>query len=275
MTVIKKYGLLAVGIVFLVGALIVGATALRAMAQVNQGNGIGNSYSNGNSTTNTGTNVYGYGYGGMMGGGNMGTGSGTGTGGMMGGSNGTQTDPSAKRLSGDQVRKAVTDYVDTYYKGQSLTIAEIMEFQNNFYAQIKEQSTGINAFELLIDPYSGNVWPEYGPNMMWNTKYGQMGAGTSGMIGRGMMGGYTQADQPTADMPVKPEQAVQDAQQYLHAQGGTLTLESQHDTFYGYYTIHTLKDGKTEGMLSVNGYTGQVWYHTWHGAFIGMVGGGE
>ena len=218
-------------------------------------------------------NGYGYGYGGMMGGGNMGTGAGAG--GMMGGSNGTQTNPDAKRLSGDQVQKAVTDYIDTYYKGQSLTIAEIMEFQNNFYAQIKEQSTGTNAFELLIDPTSGNVWPEYGPNMMWNTKYGQMGAGTGGMIGRGMMGGYTQADKPTADMPVKPDRALQDAQQYLQAQGSPLTLESQYDTFYGYYTIHTLKDGKTEGMLSVNGYTGQVWYHTWHGAFIGMVSSGK
>jgi hypothetical protein len=29
-----------------------------------------------------------------------------------------------------------------------------------------------------------------------------------------------------------------------------------------------LKDGKVAGMLSVNGYTGQVWYHTWHGNFI-------
>ena len=25
-----------------------------------------------------------------------------------------------------------------------------------------------------------------------------------------------------------------------------------------------------EGVLSVNGYTGEVWYHTWHGPFIGM-----
>jgi hypothetical protein len=24
------------------------------------------------------------------------------------------------------------------------------------------------------------------------------------------------------------------------------------------------------GMLSVNGYTGQIWYHTWHGAFVQM-----
>jgi len=23
-------------------------------------------------------------------------------------------------------------------------------------------------------------------------------------------------------------------------------------------------------MLSVNGYTGQIWYHTWHGAFVDM-----
>ena len=42
------------------------------------------------------------------------------------------------------------------------------------------------------------------------------------------------------------------------------------DTFYGYYTLHTLKSGQVEGMLSVNGYSGAVWYHSWHGAFIGM-----
>jgi len=29
-----------------------------------------------------------------------------------------------------------------------------------------------------------------------------------------------------------------------------------------------LKDGKIYGMLSVNGYTGDVWYHSWHGYFI-------
>ncbi len=257
MAKMKEYRLLAAGILFLIAALFTGAAGLQAMTLYNQGNS--NSISNG----------YGYGYGGMMRGGPMGTGAGTG--GMMGSGSGTQKDPSAKRESAVQVRKAVSDYIDAHYKDQSLAIAEVMEFQNNFYAQVKEQSTGVNAFELLIDPYSGNVWPEYGPNMMWNTKYGQMGMGTGGMVGRGMMGGYNQADQPTTNMPVKPAQAVKDAQQYLQAQGGTLTVESQQDIFYGYYTIHTLKDGKTEGMLSVNGYTGQVWYHTWHGPFVGMV----
>jgi hypothetical protein len=42
------------------------------------------------------------------------------------------------------------------------------------------------------------------------------------------------------------------------------------DTSYGYYTGHLTKDGTSAGMLSVNGYTGPIWYHTWHGAFIRM-----
>jgi len=27
-------------------------------------------------------------------------------------------------------------------------------------------------------------------------------------------------------------------------------------------------DGKMAGMLSVNGFSGDVWPHTWHGQFI-------
>jgi len=27
-------------------------------------------------------------------------------------------------------------------------------------------------------------------------------------------------------------------------------------------------NGNDYGMLSVNGYTGQGWFHTWHGTFI-------
>ena len=38
--------------------------------------------------------------------------------------------------------------------------------------------------------------------------------------------------------------------------------------FYGYYTLDFSKDGKIVGMLSVNGYSGQIFLHTWHGTFI-------
>lgn len=65
----------------------------------------------------------------------------------------------------------------------NLSIAEIMEFQNNFYVVIvRETDTGVGAMELLVDRRIGIVGPEMGPNMMWNTKYGRQG------LSRWMMG---------------------------------------------------------------------------------------
>jgi hypothetical protein len=79
---------------------------------------------------------------------------------------------------------------------------------------------------------------------------------------------------PTADIPVQLDQARQNAQAYLDARESGLTVEDDTDVFYANYTVHTLdKAGDTVGMLSVNGYTGRVWYHTWHGKLIGMAGG--
>jgi hypothetical protein len=137
-----------------------------------------------------------------------------------------------------------------------LAVREVEEYTQNFYVQVYEKSTGIGAFELLIDKYSGSVYPEQGPNMMWNTKYG---------MHSGMMGWFT-AD-PAAPMTVTAEQAENFAQQYLDAYlPGTTAGEAE--AFYGYYHVMVLSAGEGYGMLSVNGYTGQVWYHNWHGAFI-------
>jgi len=47
--------------------------------------------------------------------------------------------------------------------------------------------------------------------------------------------------------------------------------DEEADAFFAYYTLHVLTDGQVTGMLSVNGYSGQVWYHTWHGAFMDMT----
>lgn len=140
-----------------------------------------------------------------------------------------------------------------------LVLTEVMEFSNNFYAEVEEESTGIHAFELLINRYTGAVYPEPGPNMMWNTKYGHMG---------GMMGGWWGT--PSGEMTITPEQARTYAQAWLDANLPGTTVADEADAFYGYYTIHTLRNGQIAGMLSVNGYTGAVWYHTWHGDFIAM-----
>lgn len=155
------------------------------------------------------------------------------------------------------------------FGGESLEIAEVMQFDNHFYAQAVESETGINALEILIDPFTAGVYPEPGPNMMWNTKYGMMG--NRGMMGSfgGMKGGARNI--PDNDMSVSPERARELAQAKLDNTLPGTTVDEEVDVFYGYYTIHTLRDGEVVGMLSVNGYTGQVWLHIWHGEFVDMT----
>lgn len=154
----------------------------------------------------------------------------------------------------------VEDYVhDLGYTG--LEVTEVMEFERNFYAIAAEEDSGIGAMEVLVDKSSGAVGPEPGPNMMWNAKYGMMGRG--GMMG--MRGGYA-----SGSMTLSPEEAADVAQRWLDANLPGRTA-GEADPFYGYYTLHFLRDGAIEGMLSVHGSTGDVWYHSWHGDFVTMA----
>jgi hypothetical protein len=152
-----------------------------------------------------------------------------------------------------------------------------MIFDNNAYVVVQESSTGIGAFELLVDPASQIAYPEHGPNMMWNLKYS--GLNHQNMMGGygGMMNGYGNMMQGwnnaapvdvNAEMTVTPEQAIQNAQKYLDANVSGATAATDPIQFYGYYTLDFQKSGKVAGMLSVNGYSGQVFLHTWHGAFV-------
>ncbi len=187
--------------------------------------------------------------------------------GMMGGAWGSMpcgqgyTVPSsANALSLEEAEQAVESYVDRLgYSGLHAT--EVMEFERNFYAIVAEEETGIGAMELLVDKTSGAVGPEPGPNMMWNAKYGMHRGG-----GMGMMGSYG-----TGEMRLAPEEAEQAAQRWLDANLPGRT-SGEADPFYGYYTLHYLKNGEVEGMLSVHGSTGDVWHHSWHGGFIAMIG---
>jgi hypothetical protein len=163
-------------------------------------------------------------------------------------------------LSIEDAEKAVENYIADYGTA-GLHIGEIMIFDNHAYAEVVEEDTGIGAFELLIDPDSLSAYPEMGPNMMWNLKYGNM---SGGMMG----GGYGGSG---VDMPISGEEAIRIASEYLRTNESDLTADDHPDPFYGYYTIHTIKDGEVYGMLSVNGYDGQVFLHTWHGEFIEMT----
>ncbi|MFQ5614739.1 MAG: hypothetical protein ACE5H9_21675, partial [Anaerolineae bacterium] len=122
----------------------------------------------------------------------------------------------------------------------------------------------------LVDPVTLAVSPEPGPNMMWNSKYSPM-SGFGGFGPIGMMGDTGTPDLPT-ELPVSPQNAVTSAQRYLDAYLPGAEADEHADRFYGYYTLHVLRDGETVGMLSVNGYSGQVFLHTWHGDLLTMGG---
>jgi hypothetical protein len=149
-----------------------------------------------------------------------------------------------------------------------------MQFQLNYYAIVEEKSTGNGAFELLADPRDGRVFPEMGPNMMWNTKYspmatlgGRMMGGFGAFASGGMMSRGWGPSAPATQPTVTADQASQYAQQWLDQNQSGSAMEPPYE-FPGYYTLHTTRDGQITGMLSVNAYTGQVWCHTWHGSFI-------
>lgn len=193
-----------------------------------------------------------------------------GQGGMMGGPAGPGVQGAALN-SLDDAQKAFQSFL-AGLNNADLALDEVMEFQWNYYAIVKEQSTGNGAFELLANRQNGAVFLEPGPAMMWNTKYGHL-AGNGGMMGGGMMGGGMMGGptnvQPSQPPTVTADQARQLAQQWLDTSQAGSTTEAP-DAFPGYYTVHIVKDGQITGMLSVNAYSGQVWYHTWHGQFVGM-----
>ncbi len=224
---------------------------------------------------------------GMMGGYGWNTGNDNGYGpGMMGGRGGYGMGPgmmggygynsaSVAPLTLAEAKAAAESYLAAL-DDADLTISEIMIFDNNAYVIVTEESTGLGAFELLVDPVSRTAYPEHGPNIMWNLKYGglnhqNMMGGRGGMT-NGMMGGdgwssETPAD-VSADVNVSPEKAIEYAQAFLDANLAGATAATDPVQFYGYYTLDFEREGVVVGMLSVNGYSGQVFLHIWHGTFI-------
>jgi len=134
-----------------------------------------------------------------------------------------------------------------------LRAGEVMQFENGFYAELRT-AKGQHATEVLIDPATGAVQIEYGPAMMWNTGYGMHRAERAGTA------------------PVSATEATAIAQRWLNRERSGLTAHEP-EAYPGYYTLHTLRNGKISGMMSVNAYTGAVWYHTWHGRYIAMSEG--
>lgn len=97
------------------------------------------------------------------------------------------------------------------------------------------------------------------------------GSGSGGMMDGSDFSNEAQIPDVSADMPVNAEQATEVAQNYLDTYYPGVETSHEISAFYGYYTLDIERDGKIVGMLSVNGFTRQVFPHTWHGTFIEMV----
>jgi hypothetical protein len=158
-----------------------------------------------------------------------------------------------------------------------LRVGEVMRFDNHYYAELTDED-GRAATEVLVDPGTGTVMLEPGPAMMWNTRYGMMSGmgmmvGPGGMMGAGgMMGdpswtpaqarGASAGEVTAAEARTIAERWLRDAEAGLSA--------GEPESFPGYFTLHAMRSGRVDGMLSVNASTGSVWYHSWHGRFIEM-----
>lgn len=158
--------------------------------------------------------------------------------------------PGARPVSQEEARQSMESFAQRY--GSNISIENFMTFSGNYYAVLRNGSMGENIAEVLVDRYSGVAYPEPGPNMIWNTRFGAGRSRAGGAIyGLGAARGLAE-DFLAGYLP------------------GASVLESE--ALPGYYTFDFGRTN-TEGMLSVNAYGGEIWVHTWHGLYIG--GGNE
>jgi hypothetical protein len=156
--------------------------------------------------------------------------------------------PDSKPITQDVASKNIEDFSRQY--GSNTEVEDFMAFSSNYYAVVKDATSGQDIAEVLVDRYSGAAYPEPGPNMMWNTRYGA---------------GRVQAGSLSYDLAG----AQQLAEDFLTGYLPGSQIQESH-ALPGYYTFDFGRN-ETESMLSVNAFSGQVWVHTWHGSFIGDI----
>lgn len=156
--------------------------------------------------------------------------------------------PESKPIAQDEALRNMQSFASQY--GPSVKIDDFMIFSSNYYAVLNDTTGGQDMAEILVDRYSGSTYPEPGPNMMWNTRFGA-GRTQGGSTGYDLAGAQKLAEDFLAG--------------YLP---GTQIQESH--AMPGYYTFDFGRND-TESMLSVNAFSGQIWVHTWHGPYLGEV----
>lgn len=170
-----------------------------------------------------------------------------------------------KKMEIEKLELRVDEYVNRI--DPNLKVADIFIYSDSdYYFSIEEEDTGKGAMELLVNPYTGAIRPEQGPFRMWNNKYGMHGRGY------GMMGIPYYYNDDKSITKITRNDAIIIANEYIQNNINTNynVLDEGHE-FYGYFTFHVEYQENTVGMISVNYYTGEVWYHDWHGTLINII----
>lgn len=156
--------------------------------------------------------------------------------------------PGSKPITQDEAIKNMKSFAQQY--GPEMELEDLMAFSSNYYGVVKDAKSNQYIAEVVVDRYSGSAYPEPGPNMMWNTRYGA---------------GRAQAEGVSYDLAGSKKLAEEFLSGYLPE---SQIMESHE--MPGYYTFDFGRQ-EIEGMLSVNAYSGQIWVHTWHGSYLGEM----
>lgn len=156
--------------------------------------------------------------------------------------------PESKPITQDEALRNMQSFATQY--GPNMKIEDFMAFSSNYYAVLNNTTSGESIAEILVDRYSGATYPEPGPNMMWNTRFGAGRTPTGGT-------GYDLAG------------AQKLAEDFLTGYLPGAQIQESH-AMPGYYTFDFGRND-TEGMLSVNAFSGHIWVHTWHGPYLGEM----
>lgn len=162
-----------------------------------------------------------------------------------------------KALSVETARERVASALKDWGYAD-LAVDTVTEYDDGFYALVKEKASGRPALETFVDPAYGTVSAGRGPETSWNTKYGRS-------LNWPLPSGKT----------ISADEAEKLVQQWLDRSRDTTKYELKVIELPGYYSVQLQNGGKLAGLVAVNAYTSQVWYRGGRGGRFAVSDGSD
>jgi hypothetical protein len=152
-------------------------------------------------------------------------------------------------------RNKAIEIINSYLaktRNDDLYIQVIYEYNTHYEVELKEMETHRGAFELLVDKFNGRVFPEPGPNLVWNGKYG-------------VNANYFGVQSP---MSITVNEALKLVGEFVRRTSPGMRVQGDVSDYYGYYEFHVTMEDTLVLEINVNGFNGQIWVENWHGPLL-------